>query len=120
LLTFLQGEKVQVAGHKGIVMGLYRSVAGKGLAEVPCLNGKIISAEMQCIYSVTVKVHVLCHSSFIIKQHEEGDTVFSLGLNENVVVVECDYFMHEVKIELPATAARRYKKEPLVSIYFII
>jgi hypothetical protein len=100
-------------------VGLDRLAAG-GPDVFPIMKDKTISSEMQQIYSETCKAHVWCHSSFIVKQHEERDTVFSLGLNENVVVLECDYFMQEVRIELPATAARTYKKESLVRLHFNI
>jgi hypothetical protein len=52
---------------------------------------------------------------FIVKRHREKETVFSLGLRENVEVVGCNYLKEEITIQLQPTAARRYKKEALVS-----
>jgi hypothetical protein len=111
---FMRGERIQVNGHKGIVVGFDRSV-GPDHDAFPFSTGKLFHAEIERIYSETWKGHVLCHSSFILKQHREYDTVFSLGLNENVTVVECDHFKRELTIRLRATMARKYKKEPLVS-----
>jgi hypothetical protein len=103
----IRGERVQVAGHKGII-------AGWG-TEAFSHRDSIVSAEMEQIYSETWKCYVTCHRAFITKLHREGDTVFAFGLNENVLVLECDYLKQEVKIQLRSTAARIYKKELLVS-----
>jgi hypothetical protein len=92
------GERVEVAGHKGVIVGFHRQ-----------------DPELVHVYSETCKKNVICHVSFIVKQHTEGDTAFSFELNENVVVLDRDYLRQEVKIQLRATAARRYRKESLVS-----
>jgi hypothetical protein len=95
---FLCGERIQVAGHKGILVGWDKSF-GSGHEAFP-RRDSIYSAEMERIYSETYKGHVACHRSFITKLHREGDTVFACGLNENVLVLECDYLKQEVKIQL--------------------
>jgi hypothetical protein len=110
---FIRGERVQVAGHKGILVGWDRSV-GPGHEAFP-RRESICSAEMERIYSETCEGHVLCHRSFITKLHREDDTVFAFGLNENILILQCDHLRQEVKIQLRVTAARIYKKEPLVS-----
>jgi hypothetical protein len=113
---FIRGERVLAAGHNGFLAGWDRSV-GPGHPAFPNRRN-LVYAEMERIYSETCKGYIMCHPSFIIKQHKEGDTVFSFGVNENVVILECDYLKQEVKIQLRATAARRYKKEALVSRCF--
>jgi hypothetical protein len=114
---FMRGERVQVAGHKGIVVGLDRSVGSGDEAFALQSRGNLWYAGMERIYSESYKGHVLTHSSFIVKQHRDDDTVFSFGVNENVVVLACDYLKQEVTIQLRATTARKYRKEPLVNQY---
>jgi hypothetical protein len=100
----MAGERVEVAGHRGIIEGFYR------------LHDAWPDTEYVRMYSETCKQHVLCHPSFLVKRHTEGDAVFSFEFRENVVISECDYLKQEVKIQLRATVARRYKKASLVSI----
>jgi hypothetical protein len=117
---FMRGERVQVAGHKCIVAGLESSFRSRENALEINGGAKLWYAEMQRIYSETAKGHVLCHSSFIVRQHKEGDTAFSFALKENVVVLACDYLKHEVTIQLRATTARKYRKETLVSQFTLV
>jgi hypothetical protein len=105
---FIRGERVQVSGHKAIVVSWDKS-AGR--------TGSVFAVEHELIYSEMCQAYFACHPSFLVKQHKEGDMVFSFGVQENVVVLDCDYLKQEVKIQLRATAARKYKKEPLVSRY---
>jgi hypothetical protein len=111
---FLRGERVKAAGHKGFIAGFDRSVGPEHEA-FPLQGRELIYADIERIYSETWKQYVYCHTSFIVKQHTEHDIVFSLGVRENVTVVECDYFREEVTIQLRPTARRTYTKEPLVS-----
>jgi hypothetical protein len=112
---FMRGERVQVVGHKGIVVGLNGSFGpGTGPSDISG-GAKLWYAEMEQIYSETTKRHILCHSSLLVKQHNEGDTAFSFGLGENVLILGCDYLKQEITVKLRATAARSYRKEPLVS-----
>ena len=117
---FMQGERVQVTSHKGIVVDLDRSISSSEDAFEISGGAKLWYAEMEQIYLETAKGHVLCHSSFIVKQHQEGDTAFSFALKENVVVLACDYLKQEVTIQLRATTARKYRKEPLVSQFTLV
>jgi hypothetical protein len=110
---FMRGERVRVAGHNGIIAGFDKSVAPEHDA-FPLPRCTLFYAELERVYSETWKEHVYCHPSFIIKQHKEKDTVFSLALKENVVVVESNYLKEVVIIQLRSTAARRYRKEELV------
>jgi hypothetical protein len=66
------------------------------------------------MYSETWKEHVYCHPLFIIKQHKEKDTVFSLALKENIVIVKSNYLKQVVIIQLQSTAAMIYRKKGLV------
>jgi hypothetical protein len=111
---FMRGERVEVAGHKGIIAGFNRSVGPEHEAS-PLQGRELFNAEIERIYSETWKDYVHSHTSYIVKQHAEYDVVFSLGVRENVTVVECDYFRNEVTIQLRPTARRTYTKEPLVS-----
>jgi hypothetical protein len=113
-MHFMQGERVEVAGHKGIIAGFNRSVGPEHEAS-PLQGRELFNAEIERIYSETWKDYVHSHTSYIVKQHAEYDVVFSLGVRENVTVVECDYFRNEVTIQLRPTARRTYTKEPLVS-----
>jgi hypothetical protein len=116
---FMQGERVQVTGHQGIVVNLDRSFNPGDDAFDISGGAKHWYAEMKWIYSETATQHILCHSSFIVKQHQKGDTSFSFGLRENVIILGCDFLKQEVTIRLRATTARKYQKEPLVSQFTI-
>jgi hypothetical protein len=97
--NFIRGERVHIAGHNGIIVGFDKSV-GPQHGAFPLPKDKLFYAELERIYSETWKGHIYCHPSFMIKQHNRNEMVFSLGLKENVEVVECDYFKEEVTIQL--------------------